>query len=121
MWLNKNFLIEDNNCYIFDNQWTINLKCLRTNLFYIIELDEIKCQLTIQCDSMQMAGEMITSIVNDLYSLQSNNLNLNCTSNFPNEIEQVRKNINQINRLELVRQQLAADLAGYGILIRLLQ
>lgn len=94
MWLNKNFIIEDedSNCYIFENnKLIINLKCLRTNTFCIIELDELKEELIIQCDSMQMAGDMITSIINDLYSLQSNNLNLNCTSNFPNEIEQVRK------------------------------
>lgn len=119
MWLNKNFLIEDSNCYVIENdELTISLKCLRTNTFCIIGLDEQKSQLIIQCDSMQMAGELIQSIVSDLFSLQLNSLNLNCQSYFLNEIEKMRKLVNQINKLESVRQQLNADFADNSQIIK---
>lgn len=94
----------------------MNLKCLRTNTDCVIELNEVKNQLIIQCNSMQMAGDIIQSIVNDLYPTQS--ISLNCTSNFPNEIEQLRKLINQIGRLESVRQQLNADFADNTLMIK---
>lgn len=117
IWSNKNFLIEDNNCFIYENdQLIMNLKCLRTNTDCVIELNEVKNQLIIQCNSMQMAGDIIQSIVNDLYPTQS--ISLNCTSNFPNEIEQLRKLINQIGRLESVRQQLNADFADNTLMIK---
>ena len=72
----------------------------------------MKSQLIIQCNSMQVAGELMQSIVNDIYTVQLNSLNLNCTSNFPSEIEQLRKLVNQINKLESVRQQLNAEFQG---------
>lgn len=117
MWLGKNFLLQDSDSYVLENeQFTANLKCLRTGMYCQIDLNETKGQLVIRCDSMQMSGEIIQSIVSDLFP--SGGLNLNCTASFPSDIERLRKLINQISRLESVRQQLNADFADNSAMIK---
>lgn len=119
MWLGKNFLVDDSDCYVLENeQFTANLKCLRTSMYCLLDLNEAKSQLVIRCNSMQMTGEIIQSIVSDLYPAQSSSLNLSCTASFPADIERLRKLVNQIGRLESVRQQLNADFADNSAMIK---
>ena len=110
--------MKDNDYVFEDEQFVANLKCLRTNMYCVIDLNETKAQLVIRCNSMQMTGEIIQSIVSDLYPAQSSSLNLNCTANFPADIERLRKLVNQIGRLESVRQQLNADFADNSAMIK---
>ena len=119
MWLSKNFMMEDSDCYVLeDERFVVNLKCLRTSLHCVIDLHETKAQLVLRCNSMQMTGEIIQSIVSDLYPAQSSSLNLSCAASFPADIERLRRLVNQIGRLESVRQQLNADFADNSAMIK---
>ena len=111
--------MDDSNCFMYENeQFVANLKCLRSSLYCVIDLNEAKGQLVLRCDSMQMTGEILQSIVSDLFPSQLSTLNLNCTASFPADIERLRKLVNQAGRLESVRQQLNADFADNSAMIK---
>lgn len=113
-WINKNFLIEKE--LENDETFRIAFLSLRDKKPLILEMNEKSGQFTIKTDNMELAGQIIQSLVLDHLNFS----NLNSIADFPNEVENLKKLILQVEEIQNVRQQLGTNIAENSSDIRTL-
>jgi Bardet-Biedl syndrome 2 protein len=114
MWLNLNFLLVEE--FEITESLYVSFISLRDGKPLILEMDGISCQFTIRTDNIDLAGDIVQSLVSDYLKVEE----LSSNADFPLEVEHLKKYISRVEELQSVRQQLAAEIADNSSAIRAL-
>jgi Bardet-Biedl syndrome 2 protein len=114
MWLNLNFLLVEE--FEITESLYVSFISLRDGKPLILEMDGISCQFTIRTDNIDLAGDIVQSLVSDYLNVEE----LSSNADFPLEVEHLKKYISRVEELQNVRQQLAAEIADNSGAIRAL-
>ncbi|KAI1285192.1 Bardet-Biedl syndrome 2 protein [Halotydeus destructor] len=115
-WLNKNFLLtEDIQETVTSIQMTFS--SLRDAKVVSIEMNKSTSnELSIRTDSMEIAGDMVQSLVADHLKVQD----MASFADFPLEVEHLKRHISKVEEIQTVRQQLSVDIADSSAAVRTL-
>lgn len=114
MWLNRNFLLVSE--LDAQNELDLTFISLRDGKQLVLEMPDKSNELTIRTENIELAGSIIQSLVADFCGIT----NLRSMSDFPREIEQLKKMIQKVEELQSVRQQLSSDIAENSVNVRAL-
>ncbi|CAG2112967.1 unnamed protein product, partial [Medioppia subpectinata] len=112
MWLNATFLLVEE--FDFAETLSVSFISLRDGSPLVIEMDGKSSEFTIRTDNIELAGDLIQSLVFEYLSIED----LSSTASFPPEVDRLKKYINSVEELQSVRQRLAAEIADNSIAIR---
>ena len=112
MWLNATFLLVEE--FDFAETLVVSFISLRDGAPLILEMDGKSGEFTIRTDTIELAGDLIQSLVFEYLGIED----LSSTASFPSEVERLKKFINSVEELQAVRQRLAAEIADNSIAIR---
>ena len=115
MWLNQNFLLNDDEIAPDENGNLPDLKflCLRNKPHEFYFKMESDTTIRIRTDDMDFGGELIQSLAESL-GLED----LSSTCDFPDELSRVEKMLHKADELQSVRQRLSTEMADQSGLIR---
>ena len=115
MWLNQNFLLNDDEIAPDENGNLPDLKflCLRNKPHEFYFKMESDTTIRIRTDDMDFGGELIQSLAESL-GLED----LSSTCDFPDELSRVEQMLHKADELQSVRQRLSTEMADQSGLIR---
>jgi len=110
IWLSNNFILTED--LSIDKNINLTFTALRNERPLIIRM-EPNGQFTIKTDNMELAGELVQSLITYL-----NISDLQVTCDFPDELDNLKQTLQKIDQYHSVRQQLTAQMADHSNLIR---
>ena len=114
MWLNTNFLLVEE--FEITESLEVSFISLRDGKFLILEMDGKTSEFTIRTDNIELAGDIIQSLVSDYLNIED----MSSNADFPLEVEKLKKYISRVEELQSVRQHLATEIADNSSAIRAL-
>ena len=111
-WFNKHFLVQ------YDapesEAFAATILCLRDSSLLQVALLIPANEFTIATDSMDLAGDIVQSLVADFLCYSE----LHSSAHFPKEMQLLKGLVAQVDEIQTVRQQLAADIAENSAKVR---
>lgn len=114
MWLNNNFLLVEE--FEYSESFSVAFVSLRDGKPLVLEMEGKTGDLSVSTDNMELAGDIIQSLVSDYLGVQD----LSSSADFPHEVESLKRMIRRVEELQSVRQHLAAEIADNSAAIRAL-
>ena len=113
-WMSLNFLPEIDSVDHHSNDLSVNFLSIRDSSILCIKFNQSTEEMIIQTDNIELAGEIIQSLVSDFLSIQD----LDSVSSFPQVIQSLKELISRVEEIQSVRQTLAADIADTSSTVR---
>ncbi|BFZ04172.1 hypothetical protein BsWGS_07211 [Bradybaena similaris] len=110
MWINQNFLLQDD--VVSEGDLKVTFTCLRSQGTLRLRMS-VQGQVAIHTDDMELAGDIIQSLAQFL-----NIDDLLTVADFPEELEKLRQILVKVDDLHRVRTKLTAEMADHSNLIR---
>lgn len=115
-WLNLSFLVENESSFDLTDPLDVTFYCLRDGNYLRLLFKQSEGEFIIYTHSIELAGELIQSLVVDFLTLQE----LTSEAFFPKEIELLKSLIIKVEEIQAVRQRLASEIADTSSNIRTL-
>lgn len=112
MWINQNFLLQDDVACSADGTINLAFQSLRETGPFHFKMSTTG-MVTLNTDDMDLAGDVVQAIATFL-----NLEDLNTTIEFPNEMEKLKDVLVKVDEYHAVRQKLTAEMADHSNLIR---
>ncbi|XP_060561390.1 Bardet-Biedl syndrome 2 protein homolog, partial [Ruditapes philippinarum] len=112
MWINQNFLLQDDVQVDADGSINFAFLSLRATGPFHFKMDT-SGTVTLKTDDMDLAGDVVQAVANFL-----NLEDLHTTIDYPDEMERLREVLVKVDEYHAVRQKLTAEMADHSNLIR---
>lgn len=122
-WITKSFLIGDGDesFGVKTSSLDVTFLAIRDSSLLCLRFDEKTGNLDIHTDNVDLAGEIVQSLVSDCLAPEGqsiDSLDIDSTAVYPSVVNTIKELVAKVEDLQSVRSQLAADIADSSSLVK---